>query len=206
MLVTNPGSIRGERRNAVKRFQYLTLLAALASAGMAAGAGSAAADTCSNLATSLNLTDITVTAAQTVPAGNYTAANGQTFQNLPTFCRIAADGSPDQPVRYQLRSLDAAGGNLERHLSRKGSGGSAGSITFSLMANAIARNYATMSNDNGHTGATGHSRCSLNGLTISAIGRSTSRPWRPRRLSMRIIRKGQTILIFTGARRAAITR
>ena len=89
----------------MKRFQYLTLLAALASAGMAAGAGSAAADTCSILATSLNLTDITVTAAQTVPAGNYTAANGQTFQNLPTFCRIAAMAAPTSQSDINFESL-----------------------------------------------------------------------------------------------------
>jgi feruloyl esterase len=35
----------------------------------------------------------------------------------------------------------------------EGSGGSAGAITFPLMVNAIQRNYATMSNDNGHTGS-----------------------------------------------------
>jgi feruloyl esterase len=137
----------------VKRSQYLTLLSALASAGMAAGAGSAAADTCSNLATSLNLTDITVTAAQTVPAGNYTAANGQTFQNLPTFCRVAATATPTSQSDINFEVWMPPTGTWNGIFRGEGSGGSAGSITFSLMANAIARNYATMSNDNGHTGS-----------------------------------------------------
>jgi hypothetical protein len=77
----------------VKHSKRMLLLSTGALAGVTAAAGTAAADSCSNLA-SLNLTDVTITAAQTVPAGNYTAANGQTFNNVPTFCRVAATASP----------------------------------------------------------------------------------------------------------------
>jgi len=136
----------------VKHLRYLTLLSTLASAGVAAGAGSASADTCSNLA-SLNLTDITITAAQTIPAGNYTAANGQTFQSLPTFCRVAATATPTSQSDINFEVWMPPAGTWNGTFRGEGSGGSAGSITFSLMANAIARNYATMSNDNGHTGS-----------------------------------------------------
>jgi feruloyl esterase len=45
------------------------------------------------------------------------------------------------------------GGTWNGVFRGEGSGGSAGAITFPLMANAIQRNYATMSNDNGHTGS-----------------------------------------------------
>ena len=72
---------------------YRFLLSSLASACILTATEPAVADTCSNL-TSLSLPDIAVTAAQTIPAGNYTAANGQTFQNLPTFCRVAATATP----------------------------------------------------------------------------------------------------------------
>jgi feruloyl esterase len=121
--------------------------------GLAAGYNSAAADTCSNLASSLSLTDVTITAAQTIPAGNYTAANGQTFNNLPTFCRVAATATPTSQSDINFEVWMPLAGTWNGIFRGEGSGGSAGAITFALMANAIARNYATMSNDNGHTGS-----------------------------------------------------
>ena len=55
------------------------LLSSVASLGMLlAVPASAVAASCESLA-SLSLPNITVTAAQTIPAGDYTAANGQTF-------------------------------------------------------------------------------------------------------------------------------
>jgi feruloyl esterase len=120
--------------------------------GLAAGYKSAAADTCSNLA-SLSLTDVTITAAQTIPPSNYTAANGQTFNNLPTFCRIAATATPTSPSDINFEVWMPPAGTWNGIFRGEGSGGSAGAITFPLMANAIVRNYATMSNDNGHTGS-----------------------------------------------------
>jgi feruloyl esterase len=136
----------------VKRLRNAFLLSTVALAGIAAGAGSAAADTCSNLA-SLKLTDITITAAQTIPAGNYTAADGNTYDNLPTFCRVAATVTPTSQSNINFEVWMPPSGAWDGIFRGEGSGGSAGAITFPLMANAIARNYATMSNDNGHTGS-----------------------------------------------------
>ena len=48
----------------------------------------AAAATCAGLA-SLTLRDTTITAAEPVAAGTYTAPDGEVFTNLPAFCRIA---------------------------------------------------------------------------------------------------------------------
>jgi feruloyl esterase len=121
-------------------------------AGLAVATKSAAADTCSNLA-SLSLTEVTITAAQTIPAGNYTAASGQTFNNLPTFCRLAATATPTSQSDINFEVWMPPAGTWNGVFRGEGSGGSAGAITFPLMANAIARNYATMSNDNGHTGS-----------------------------------------------------
>ena len=130
----------------------LPLLSILALAGLVVSNGSASADTCSNLA-SLSLTDVTITAAQTIPAGNYTAANGQTFANLPTFCRVSATATPTSQSDINFEVWMPPAGTWNGVFRGEGSGGSAGAITFPLMANAIARNYATMSNDNGHTGS-----------------------------------------------------
>ena len=102
---------------------------------------------------SLSLTDVTITAAQTIPAGNYTAANGQTYNNLPTFCRVAATATPTSQSQINFEVWMPPSGTWNGIFRAEGSGGSAGAITFPLMANAIQRNYATMSNDNGHTGS-----------------------------------------------------
>jgi Tannase and feruloyl esterase len=129
------------------------LLSSVASLGMLlAVPASAVAASCESLA-SLSLPNITVTAAQTIPAGDYTAANGQTFSNLPTFCRVAATATPTSQSDINFEVWMPPTGTWNRIFRGEGSGGSAGAITFPLMANAIQRNYATMSNDNGHTGS-----------------------------------------------------
>ena len=64
----------------------LTLLASL-------GATPAAAATCASLA-GLALPDTTITTAEPVAAGTYTAPDGEVFANLPAFCRIAATLTP----------------------------------------------------------------------------------------------------------------
>ena len=137
----------------MKRSNLPLLLSTVALVGLAVSNQSASADTCSNLASSLSLTNVTITAAQTIPAGNYTAANGQTFNNLPTFCRVAATATPTSQSNINFEVWMPPAETWNGIFRGEGSGGSAGAITFPLMANAIARNYATMSNDNGHTGS-----------------------------------------------------
>ena len=136
----------------MKCSKFLFLLSTAASVGMLAAATSAGAATCESL-TSLTLPNVTITAAQTIPAGNYTAANGQTFSNLPTFCRVAATATPTSQSDINFEVWMPPAGTWNGIFRGEGSGGSAGAITFSLMANAIQREYATMSNDNGHTGS-----------------------------------------------------
>src|SRR3984893_19441892 len=119
---------------------------------MLAAATSAGAATCESLA-SLTLLNVTITAAPTIPAGSYTAANGQTFQNLPSFCRVAAMATPTSQSDINFEVWMPPAGIWNGIFRGEGSGGSAGAITFSLMANALQRSYATMSNDNGHIGS-----------------------------------------------------
>jgi feruloyl esterase len=130
----------------------LLLIASAVSVAMTAVTASARGETCESLA-SLSLPNITISAAQSIPAGNYTAANNQTFTNLPTFCRVAATATPTSQSEINFEVWMPPAGDWNRIFRGEGSGGSAGAITFPLMANAIQRHYATMSNDNGHTGS-----------------------------------------------------
>jgi feruloyl esterase len=136
----------------MKSSRRVFLLATVASIGLWAATVTAIGATCESL-TSLNLPDIAITAAQTIPAGAYTAANGQTFPNLPTFCRVAAAATPTSQSDINFEVWMPPAGIWNGIFRGEGSGGSAGAITFSLMANALQRSYATMSNDNGHIGS-----------------------------------------------------
>lgn len=135
----------------MKNSKSLILLSPVVSVAMFAAA-SARAATCESLA-SFSLPNVTIAAAQTIPAGNYTAASGQTFSNLPTFCRVAGTATPTSQSDINFEVWMPPAGGWNGIFRAEGSGGSAGAITFPLMANAIQRNYATMSNDNGHTGS-----------------------------------------------------
>ncbi len=127
------------------------LLSAAFALSVAAGASPAAAAPCTSLA-GLSLPHVTVTAAQSVPAGTFTAANGQVFQNLPAFCRVAAFATPTPASHINFEVwMPAAGWNGK--FRGEGSGGSAGAIGFGAMVNGLTHNYATMANDNGHIGS-----------------------------------------------------
>lgn len=111
----------------------------------------ASAGTCERLA-SLKLADITITSAQSVPAGSFMTPDGETFSNLPAFCRVVAVATPT-PESHINFEVWMPVNSWNKRFRGEGSGGSAGSITYPLMANALQRLYATMSNDNGHVGS-----------------------------------------------------
>jgi feruloyl esterase len=114
-------------------------------------ATTASAGTCERLAT-LKLPDITITSAQTVAPGSFMTPDGETFNNLPGFCRVVAFATPT-PESHINFEVWMPVNSWNRRFRGEGSGGSAGSITYPLMANALQRLYATMSNDNGHIGS-----------------------------------------------------
>jgi feruloyl esterase len=120
-------------------------------------ASEARADTpCDRLA-SLRLPAGTITAAREVPAGSFSASGGGaadgTYRRLPAFCRVEATLTPsaDSDIKIEVW-LPSAGWNQK--YQAVGNGGWAGSISYSAMATALARGYATSSTDTGHTGAT----------------------------------------------------
>jgi feruloyl esterase len=137
----------------------LVVCAALAAAPMVVTAPMLAAS-CGNLA-SVRLLNTTINAAQTVPPGAFTppgdTANATAlaaYKNLPAFCRVTATLRPsgDSEIKIEVW-LPASGWNSK--LQSVGNGGWAGVISYSSLADAVARGYASVSTDTGHTGNSG---------------------------------------------------
>jgi pimeloyl-ACP methyl ester carboxylesterase len=127
--------------------RYLHAAAAAAAIGFAATPASA--DTCSNLASSFHRPNTTITTAQTVPAGTFTAPDGETFTGLPQFCRVAGFTTPtsDSHINFEVW-VPESGWNLK--YIQEGCGGFCGSITYSNMAEPLRRGYAVAATDDGH--------------------------------------------------------
>jgi len=120
----------------------------------------AAAATCDSLLT-LKLPDTTVTSAETVAAGAFTAPGGRggggggrgpsPYADLPAFCRVALTLKPsaDSDIKVEVWLPMT---NWNNKFQAVGNGGWAGSISYAAMAEALRRGYATSSTDTGHTG------------------------------------------------------
>jgi feruloyl esterase len=116
-----------------------------------------AAVPCESLAT-FKLSNVTVTLAQTVAPGAFTAPAGRgrgggpnPYANLPAFCRVAATLTPssDSEIKIEIW-MPASGWNSK--LLAVGNGAWAGSISYNAMGPALAAGYAVTSTDTGHAG------------------------------------------------------
>src|ERR1700690_4672222 len=137
-----------EQRNVCMCFRKLSAVVVFGVATV--GAGQAAARPCENLA-SLKLSDTTITAARSIPAGNYTAPNGEVFKNMPAFCRVAATLTPTSDSEIGIEVwMPASGWNGK--FEGVGNGGFAGAIAYAALAPGVAHGYATASTDTGHAG------------------------------------------------------
>jgi len=74
---------------------------ALLASSLGIGVTPVVAGTCGSLA-GLVLPDTTITAAEPVAAGTYTAPDGEVFANLPAFCRIAATLTPTSDSNIKI--------------------------------------------------------------------------------------------------------
>ena len=79
------------------------ILFATLTAWLFATSAPATAATCASLA-GLALPDTTDTVAQPIPAGTYTAPDGEVFTNMPAFCRVAATLTPtsDSDIKIEV--------------------------------------------------------------------------------------------------------
>lgn len=122
----------------------------LALAFSAFAASSAAAATCESLV-SLKLPNTTITVAQSIPAGNYTAPNGQLFMNMPAFCRVAATLTPTSDSAIGIEVWMPAS-TWNARFQGTGNGGFAGFIDYAALATGVQLGYATVNTDTGHAG------------------------------------------------------
>src|SRR5438874_1878866 len=111
---------------------------------------------CDNLK-SLKLPNVTITAAESVPAGPFRAPVGRAGAPtapplmLPAYCRAAMVLTPSADSHIEMELwMPAADWNGK--FEAVGNGGWAGIISFPAMAQAVKEGYATASNDTGHTG------------------------------------------------------
>ena len=111
------------------------------------GAIPAAAATCASLA-GLMLPDTTITAAQSVPAGTYTAPNGQVFTDLPGFFRVAATLTPTSDSNIKIEVWMPFSTWNGRYLGT-GNSGFGGVILYNVLAKYVALNYAIAQTDLG---------------------------------------------------------
>ena len=111
------------------------------------GAAPAAAASCASMA-GLALPDTTITAAEPVAAGTYTAPDGEVFTDLPAFCRIAATltPTPDSDIKIEVW-MPYTGWN-GRYLGT-GNGGIGGHIIYLTLAHLLSFNYVVANTDMG---------------------------------------------------------
>jgi feruloyl esterase len=110
------------------------------------GAPPAAAATCASLA-GLRLPDTTITLAEPVSAGPYTAPDGRFFANLPAFCRIAATLTPTSDSNIKIEVWMPYSGWNGRFLGM-GNGNLGGLITYFGLG-FLPSNYAVANTDLG---------------------------------------------------------
>jgi feruloyl esterase len=107
-----------------------------------------AAPTCSSL-TRLIIPNTAVTSAVDVSAGAFTPPGAARSINLPEFCRVMAVSRPanDSEIHFELWMPAPANWNI----NFEGTGnGFSGSLSYTTMADALNRGYATAGSDTGH--------------------------------------------------------
>ena len=103
-----------------------------------------------------NFANTTITMAQTVAAGGFTAPAGgfpgfgPDYSSLPAFCRVAGSihPTPDSDIRFELWLPSE---NWNGRFMQTGNGGAAGSIVHGSLVDPLLRGYAVANTDTGHT-------------------------------------------------------
>src|SRR5208282_1713105 len=151
MFALRPKKFKGNVYSGIEcrhnRLQWVTLALVFATFSV----DRAAAVTCESLA-SLTLPQTTITAAQSIPAGTYTAPDGEVFTSMPAFCRVAATLTPtsDSDIGIEVwMPASTWNGKFEG----VGNGGFAGALAYSALAPGVSLGYATASTDTGHVGS-----------------------------------------------------
>jgi feruloyl esterase len=106
---------------------------------------------CANLAV-LTIPNVVINAATAVAAGAFDPPGASAPITLPAFCRVEATARPtsDSDIKFEvwIPPTEAWNGKFQG----VGNGGYMGSISYTAMAAALRRGYATASTDTGHSG------------------------------------------------------
>ena len=113
-------------------------------------AGPAAADSCSDLMTTLVLPNTTITQAQTYTAGQVVTGTTTAPVGL---CRVAGTVKPGPQSKVNFEVWIPTDGSWNGKYQQVGNGGFAGAIPFPAIANATSRGYATAGTDDGTSGS-----------------------------------------------------
>ena len=133
----------------LRSFSFVLLVLGVTMVAFAPAPVAAAA--CESLK-SLSLENTTITSAQAVAAGQFSlpesgrgaAQENAVFKQLPTFCRVTATLRPSSDSDIKIE-VWLPMGNWNGKYQAVGNGGWAGVISYSAMAEALARGYATSS-------------------------------------------------------------
>ena len=136
------------------------------------GATPTAAATCASLF-GLELQDTTITAAEPIPGGTYTAPDGEVFANLPAFCRIAATLTPTSDSNIKIEVWMPYSGWNGRFLGT-GNGGGGGTIRYVTLGHFLPLNYAVANTDQGTSGGNGKALTGHPEQQIDQFTRSTN--------------------------------
>ena len=129
------------------------VISAMAPLVVLLGARHAAAGSCENLM-ALVLPDTMIAIAQQIPAGTYTAPDGEVFHKMPAFCRIAATLTPTPGSNIRIEVWMPSSGWNGRY-NGTGNSGIGGKIVYSWLA-AVQANYAVANTDVGTSPAATH--------------------------------------------------
>ena len=142
------------------RFACRSLFTLLTVSGAAVISAPVAAASCADLAKTLKLPNVTITAAEEVAAGQFKPPGPPglgggpptNFAALPAFCRVAAQSkpTPDSDIRFEVW-MPLSGWNGK--YVGGGNGVWAGSIAYGDMTGPLMGGYATAASDVGHQGS-----------------------------------------------------
>lgn len=116
-------------------------------------AANAAARSCESLAR-LKTPHVSVTLAEEVTSGDFTAGGSEELTGLPSFCRVVVQMTPTADSRIGAE-IWLPLTHWNNKLLAVGSGGWGGAISYGELAEGLRRGYAASATDDGHTSAGG---------------------------------------------------
>jgi feruloyl esterase len=128
----------------------LAFLLASGSALTAQAPAESPGGSCAGL-TRLRIPGVSIVRAADMPAGLFSPPGGRPL-TVDTFCRVEAVATPSPDSSMRVEVWVPAGEKWNGKLLGSGNGGFSGAFAYAPMAAGLARGYAAVSTDTGHTG------------------------------------------------------